>query len=77
VTPKKDHRQRGAAVDIDRSYTVNEFCAAERICRTALYKAWREGTGPRFYLNGQHKRITHQARLDWQQARERAASSAE
>jgi hypothetical protein len=48
------------------SYTVDEFCKAERISRVALYAMWRSDRGPRFYLNGRCRRITHKARLDWQ-----------
>jgi hypothetical protein len=56
----------------DQSYTVNEFCAAERISRAMLYKLWNEGNGPRFYQVGTHRRISHQARIEWQQAMEAA-----
>jgi hypothetical protein len=52
------------------SYTVDEFCAAERISRVKLYEMWKLGHGPRFYLNGRCRRITHKARLDWQAERE-------
>jgi hypothetical protein len=55
------------------SYTVDEFCAAERMSRSMIYKAWQEGWGPRFYLNGVSRRITHEARLEWQRQREQAA----
>jgi hypothetical protein len=34
----------------DISYTINEFCGAERISRGLLYKLWRAGLGPRYYL---------------------------
>ena len=54
----------------DQSYTVNEFCEAERISRAMIYKAWADGWGPRYYLVGTVRRISHQARLEWQQARE-------
>jgi hypothetical protein len=27
------------------SYTVDEFCAAERMSRSMIYKAWQEGWG--------------------------------
>jgi hypothetical protein len=65
-----------ASVQIsDPSFTVNEFCAAERMSRGMLYELWREGRGPRFYLNGKHRRITQQARLDWQRQQEAAATS--
>jgi hypothetical protein len=57
------------------SYTINEFCACERISRGLLYKLWRTGRGPRFYQVGEyaHRRISHEARLEWQQQREAAA----
>jgi hypothetical protein len=56
------------------SYTVDEFCHAERISRSMIYKAWQEGWGPRFYLNGVSRRITHAARLEWQRQREEHAA---
>lgn len=55
------------------SYTVEEFCLAERISRAMLYAFWKQGKGPRYYTNGRCRRITHQARLDWQAAREAEA----
>lgn len=56
------------------TYTIDEFCAAERISRSHLYGLWREGKGPRFYRVGSHRRISAQARLDWQREREAEAS---
>jgi hypothetical protein len=58
------------------SYTVDEFCKAERISRVALYAMWRDGRGPRFYMNGRCRRITHKARLYWQAAREAKVNGA-
>jgi hypothetical protein len=55
------------------SYTVCEFCEAERISRVALYAFWKQGKGPRFDYNGRCRRITHHARQDWQAAREAEA----
>lgn len=55
------------------STTVKEFCELERISRTLLYRAWREGWGPRFHLVGTHKRISPEARREWRQEREAAA----
>ena len=52
------------------SYTVSEFCAAERISRVARYDFWKQGKGPRYYMNGRCRRLTHQARLTWQRQRE-------
>jgi hypothetical protein len=60
----------------DPSYTVSEFCAAERISRVALYAFWKCGKGPRFYLNGRCRRITSAARMEWQREREAEATQA-
>ena len=59
----------------DPSYTVEEFCAAERMSRSMLYKAWAEGWGPEFYWVGVTRRITHRARLEWQRQREAEAAA--
>jgi len=55
------------------SYTVDEFCAAERISRVRLYELWKQDKGPRFYNNGRCRRITHAARIDFQQRMEAEA----
>jgi hypothetical protein len=55
------------------SYTPDEFCITERISKVSLYSMWKQGKGPRYYLNGRCRRITHQARLDWQREREAEA----
>ena len=60
----------------DPSYTVNEFCAAERMSRSMVYRAWREGWGPDYYLVGVTRRITHRARLEFQRKCEAAARAA-
>jgi hypothetical protein len=54
----------------DQSYTVDEFCEAERISRAHLYNEWKRGRGPRYYLVGNVRRISHQARIEWQRKRE-------
>jgi hypothetical protein len=68
-------------MDMDRqpfepSYTIDEFLAAERISRSALYELWAQGKGPRYYRNGNRRIITHRARLDFQAEREAAAANA-
>ena len=55
------------------SYTIAEFCSVERISRAHLYNLWNRGEGPRFYLVGNRRRITEEARLEWQRDREPAA----
>jgi len=59
------------------SYTVDEFCKAERISRVALYSMWRDGRGPSFYMNGRCRRITHAARIEWQREMEARVESQE
>ena len=58
----------------DPSYTTDEFCEAERMSRSMVYKLWQQGQGPRFYLVGTVRRITEEARLEWQREREAAVS---
>jgi hypothetical protein len=60
----------------DPSYTVDEFCKAERISRVRLYELWKLGHGPRFYMNGRCRRITHAARLEWQREMEARVEAA-
>lgn len=52
------------------SYTIAEFCAAERFTRPYYHKLKREGRGPREMRDGRLVRISHKARLDWQKMRE-------
>jgi hypothetical protein len=59
----------------DASLTISEFCQAEKISRSMLYRAWSEGWGPRFYRVGVTRRITHRARLEWQHDREAEAAA--
>lgn len=58
------------------SYTVDEFCNVERISRFALYDFWKQDKGPRYYMNGRRRLITHKARLEWQAAREAEVANA-
>ena len=55
-------------------FTVDEFCAAHRICRTRLYALWRAGQGPRYMKNGPRRRISVEAAADWRKQMELAAS---
>ena len=59
----------------DASLTISEFCEAEKISRSMLYRAWTEGWGPKFYRVGVTRRITHRARLEWQREREAEAAT--
>jgi hypothetical protein len=68
----QDSRRGQARVTVpDASLTIAEFCQAEKISRSMLYRAWSEGWGPKFY-----RRITQRARLEWQREREAEAAAA-
>ena len=60
----------------DPSLTIEEFCRAENISRSMLYRAWSEGWGPKFYRVGVSRRITYRARVEWQHQREAEAAAA-
>jgi predicted transcriptional regulator len=60
----------------DHSYTIAEFCTAERISRSMLYKLWSQGQGPRWFNIGSCKRISHEARTEWRRRREAEAAAA-
>jgi hypothetical protein len=74
-SPARTAKRASAEVN-DPSLTVDQFCRAEIISRSMLYRAWAEGWGPKFYKVGVTRRITHRARLEWQHERETAATAA-
>ena len=74
-SPARTAKRASAEVN-DPSLTVDQFCRAENISRSMLYRAWAEGWGPKFYKVGVTRRITHRARLKWQHEREIAATAA-
>ena len=45
--------------------------------RSMLYKLWGRGEGPRFFMVGNVRRITHEARIEWQRSMEPATASNE
>jgi hypothetical protein len=51
--------------DQTQSYTPTTFCAAEHISRAFLYKLRGQGNGPRFYMVGNRRRISEEARQEW------------
>jgi hypothetical protein len=59
----------------DSSYTIREFCEAEKLSRAMLYRLWAEGRGPRWFCIGSHKRISHEARTEWRRQLEAEAAS--
>ena len=59
----------------EQSYTIDEYCAAERIARSTLYKLWASGKGPRWYYHGKARRISHHARIEYLQRLQAEANS--
>jgi hypothetical protein len=47
----------------DPSMTISEFCEAERVSRSMLYKLWSQGIGPDYFEIGSTKRISPEARV--------------
>jgi hypothetical protein len=58
------------------SLTVNEFCAAEKICRATYYNLRKAGKGPRVMRVRSQDRISPEARADWHREREAEAAAA-
>ena len=59
----------------DRSLTLNQFCEAEQVSRSMLYKLWKQGKGPRWFNVGNNRRISHEARTEWRRQREAEAAA--
>jgi phage terminase small subunit len=60
--------RQGSAIEVDESisaHTIESFCNAYQISRSALYDAWSRGEGPRFFRLGTARRISVQAGRDW------------
>ncbi|MCC8954098.1 transcriptional regulator [Bradyrhizobium sp. Pear77] len=55
---------------MDESFTINEFCAAEKISRAFFYKLQAQGKAPRTYPLGSARRISREAYAEWRSARE-------
>jgi hypothetical protein len=73
---RQRRRQRRARTDVEPVvYSVRRFCDSHEISRTHLYEQWRKGIGPRFYWQGDEKRITAEAAAEWV-VRMQAASDA-
>jgi hypothetical protein len=77
ASPARQQHPSGSASPLgvsDPSLTPKEFCAAEKISRSMLYKLWGQGKGPRWFYVGTTRRISHEARQEWRRAGEAAAA---
>jgi len=61
----------------EQSYSVDEFCQAERISRVTFYKLLKEGRGPRIMKLGSRTTISPTARAEWHQRMEAEAAAAD
>ena len=59
----------------NQSYTVDEFCKAECMSRSMVYKLWSQGKGPRWFQVGNRRHISHEARTEWRRRLEAEAES--
>jgi hypothetical protein len=55
---------------MDESFTVAEFCKAEKISKAFFYKLFERGDAPKSYTVGANRRITREAHAAWRAARE-------
>jgi predicted DNA-binding transcriptional regulator AlpA len=56
------------------AYTFPEFCATYRVSRSAVYKMWAAGTGPRVMRLGAKILISAEAAEDWRRRLEAASA---
>jgi hypothetical protein len=56
------------------SFTIDEFCANEKICRSMFYKLEALGEAPKTYPVGRARRIGPDAYRAWRAAREAIAA---
>jgi predicted DNA-binding transcriptional regulator AlpA len=59
---------------MDESFTIKEFCAAEKISRAFFYKLQSRGKAPLTYPLGTNRRISREAYLAWRTARQNEAA---
>lgn len=59
---------------MDESFTIQEFCAAEKISRAFFYKLQKAGNAPLTYPLGSNRRISREAYLAWRAARQNEAA---
>ena len=69
-------RARRVRTDVEPAvYTTNSFCDSHEISRTQLYKRWKQGLSPRFYWEGDQRRITAEAAAAYRAEREAETST--
>jgi hypothetical protein len=68
-----EHSSARGGAGASPSWTTAEFCKLEKISRSSLYKMWRMGIGPRYYLNGVCRIIPEEARREFHHKRMAAA----
>ena len=54
---------------MDKSFSIDEFCADEGISRSFFYKLDAQNKAPETYLVGRLRRMTREAREAWRAAR--------
>jgi hypothetical protein len=61
---------------MNESFTIDEFCKAEKISRSFFYKLNSLGKAPKTYPNGRTRRISLDAWKTWRIAREAESEQA-
>jgi hypothetical protein len=57
------------------SFSIDEFCHRNGICRATYYNLKKAGKGPREMKVGGQKRVTPAAEADWHREREAEAAA--
>jgi hypothetical protein len=68
--------QENAMEDRD-AYSISTFCERHNLSRSALYAAWKAGTGPKIMRIGTRVLITKESAAAWRAAREQASEQPE
>jgi hypothetical protein len=59
---------------MDESFTIDEFCAVEKISRSFFYKLDGQGNAPKTYNVGRNRRISRASYESWRAQREAVAA---
>jgi hypothetical protein len=61
-------------VDTGAAYTIDEFCARQKMCRATYYNLKKQKRGPRTFRIGNRERISPEAEADWRRDMEEDAA---
>jgi hypothetical protein len=81
MSVSRQSEQPETTIDDDHVFTVEEYCAADKVSRAMVYKEWAAGEGVEYFRRGnkicitQRARRRHHAALEQKAREERAGES--